>query len=141
MNPLGGRKRKPTAMRLVDGNAGKRALPKHEPKPAAGEPPVPDTVAGSPVALKKWRALVRDLTLQGARVLTVADGHQLELAALTYEDWLRARRAGHDERAEKRQKALQGCLDRLGLNPVTRGKVETVADEDSKGKSPAASYF
>lgn len=71
-----GRKPKPTALRALEGNAGKRPLPELEPKP-----PVVDILPPAPRRLGKWgRAQWRRqvATLTSTRVLTVADLLALE---------------------------------------------------------------
>lgn len=64
-----GRKPKPTALRLLNGNAGKRPLPKGEPHLEAGAPSCPEWLDGD--AKREWRRVVGPLDAAG--VLTRAD--------------------------------------------------------------------
>lgn len=69
----GGRNRKPTAVKKVQGNPGKRPLNKREPKPHPGMPAMP---AGMPAeACAEWQRMAPILEKMG--VLTVADGPAL----------------------------------------------------------------
>lgn len=68
----GGRNRKPTAMKLAEGNRGKRAINKNEPKALPGEPPMPDFVAKDPATKLVWQHLVTVLDEYG--VLRKTDG-------------------------------------------------------------------
>jgi P27 family predicted phage terminase small subunit len=70
---MAGRPPKPTALRLVGGNAGKRPLPVNEPAPPPGAPEMPAGLR--PVAVAAWHRLSRTLGDMG--VLTVADGEAL----------------------------------------------------------------
>lgn len=49
---MAGRPPKPTALKLLTGNPGRRPLPKNEPKPPAGKAEPPDWL--SPMARKLW---------------------------------------------------------------------------------------
>ncbi len=58
-----GRKPKPTALRLVTGNAGKRKINKREPKPTGGAPTCPDFL--SKEAKAEWKRVVPELDRLG----------------------------------------------------------------------------
>ena len=64
-----GRPRTPTAIRELQGNPGKRALPKNEPQFGLVLPPVPASLP--PVARDEWARVAR--ILYNVRVLTSAD--------------------------------------------------------------------
>ena len=51
-----GRKPKPTVLKVISGNPGKRPLPKHEPQPKPDCPEPPDNL--SPAALEEWDRVV-----------------------------------------------------------------------------------
>lgn len=55
-----GRKPKPTKLKLVTGNPGKRALPKNEPKPNAEILPKPPSILKGE-ELKEWKRLGKEL--------------------------------------------------------------------------------
>ena len=48
-----GRKPKPTAVKILEGNPGKRKLNEHEPQPQRKAPPCPKWL--EPEAKKEWR--------------------------------------------------------------------------------------
>lgn len=68
-----GRKRKPTGIKLVTGNPGKRDLPENELEPE-GAPTPPPSVLKEPSVLEIWDQYAPMLTELG--VLTAADSHQ-----------------------------------------------------------------
>ena len=68
----------PSALKVIRGNPGKRALNKREPRPQAKPPECPDYVKADPVALAYWEHYVP--ILMDMKVLTVAD--QTVLASL-----------------------------------------------------------
>ena len=80
---------KPTALKLLQGRAGKRALNKKEPKPKAKRPKVPAHL--SPKAKTAFRN-VCDL-LEDMGVLTIADGLALEMMCDAYSEWRDLRKA------------------------------------------------
>ena len=76
-----GRKRKPTVLKLVEGNPGKRPLNRNEPQPGPlGEPP--PLVRGRPSALAKWNELISQECW--GPVVTRADADALEAYCLLY---------------------------------------------------------
>ena len=81
-----GRKPKPTALKLLEGNPGKRPLNANEPIPPQGEVKCPSWLL--PEAKKEWKRLAPAMESMG--ILTLADekafaGYQInaELMALT----------------------------------------------------------
>ena len=83
---MAGRPRKPTALKLVEGNRGKRALPANEPRPRPVRPDTPEYL--SDVGLAKWRDLAGKLEDIG--VLTEVDGDVLGLYCYAFERFVRA---------------------------------------------------
>ena len=79
-----GRKPKPTELKIVGGNAGRRPLPENEPEPQAvvGQPPIPNWLEDNERAAVLWPEFVREL--QAMRVLTTADLHALALLCSAY---------------------------------------------------------
>ena len=69
---------KPTALRIVEGNPGKRRINKREPQPVAEPPAMPDYVSCDEMAARTWRHYMP--ILQRMKVITEADG--LVLASL-----------------------------------------------------------
>lgn len=76
---------KPTSLKLVQGNPGKRPINKDEPKPA-GIPKCPSHVPS--IAKSLWRELAPLLLNMG--VLTEADRRALELVCTTYAEYRNA---------------------------------------------------
>lgn len=76
-----GRKPKPTALKVIQGNPGRRPLNRDEPQPGpVGEPP--PLVRGRPVARAKWKELVSPECW--GPVATRADVDALEAYCLLY---------------------------------------------------------
>ena len=85
---MAGRKRKPTNLKVLHGNPGRRQLPKREPKPKAGIPKPPARIAGNPIALAVWDEFAAEL--DAMQVLTLADRAALAVLVSAYCDWLEA---------------------------------------------------
>lgn len=84
-----GRKPQPTALKVVKGNPGKRALPKDEPSP---EPAVPDPPAHlSDDALAEWKRVAVQLYRLG--ILADIDMAVLAAYCQSYGRWVQAERA------------------------------------------------
>lgn len=82
-----GRKPKPTAVKKMEGNPGKRALNKKEPRPAVGIPPCPDRLSGR--AREIYNSAAEHTARMG--VLTVADGLALEMLSMAADEYFSAR--------------------------------------------------
>lgn len=78
-----GRKPKPSNLRRLQGNAGRRPIPENEPDPERGIPEPPKRLSSA--ALEHWRKIAPELDALG--VLTTADGFALELLCEAYSDW------------------------------------------------------
>jgi P27 family predicted phage terminase small subunit len=83
---MAGRTPKPTALKLLQGNPGRRPINESEPKPEAGVPAMPDYLDAA--AQAEWDRLIPILTKM--RVLTVADGAELALYCQTHSRLLEA---------------------------------------------------
>lgn len=81
---MAGRKPKPTHLKIVEGNAGKRALPKDEPKPRKPKSLRPPPIL-SAAARKHWRTIAKQLTDAG--ILTALDCHALALYCEAFARW------------------------------------------------------
>lgn len=77
---------KPTHLKLVTGNPGKRALPKAEPKPEKGIPSVPAHLSDE--AKVEWGRVANSLNNLG--VLTMIDRAVLAAYCQAYADWVEA---------------------------------------------------
>ena len=91
-----GRPPKPTALRILQGNPGKRPLPKNEPRPKAGMPERPGWLL--PEAKREWAKLAPQLVAVG--VLTVVDRVPF---AMFCQEW------GRYTRAQKRMDTMEAA--------------------------------
>ena len=82
-----GPKPKPTRLKILAGNPGKRPLNKQEPKPPAGKLPVAPPHLNR-IAKKEWRRLAKDLHSCG--VLTQVDTAVLGAYCQAYSRWVQA---------------------------------------------------
>lgn len=128
---------KPTGLKRLTGNPGKRALPKHEPKPRAGRPACPSWLPAE--ARREWRRIVPELEAMG--VLTRADGSALMGYCLAVADVRAAQEvldsegttyttasgyvAQRPEVSMKRQALAQmkAFLTEFGLTPASRTRI------------------
>lgn len=147
--PGGGRKPKPTALKLLQGNPGKRALNKNEPSPdALADVPEPPEWLGEIAALI-WRQVAPWLV--ESRILTLTDLHNLECFCMAYQRWREAQDditkngivvMGAKQEIKnpactvanetKRQMATFGSM--LGLDPSSRARLGS--PEAEKPKNP-----
>ncbi|MBV1819989.1 phage terminase small subunit P27 family [Clostridium cochlearium] len=81
-----GRKPKPTALKVLEGNPGKRPLNIDEPKPKKKAPRCPSWL--EPVAKKEWRRMSK--TLEQIGVLTQVDGAAFAGYCQAYARWREA---------------------------------------------------
>jgi len=77
---------KPTHLKLITGNPGKRKLNKNEPKPTIGIPPVPDHLSDE--AKAEWTRIAVDLNAIG--LLTHVDRAALAAYCQAWADWVEA---------------------------------------------------
>jgi P27 family predicted phage terminase small subunit len=152
----GGRPTKPTALKILQGNPGKRPLPANEPLP-----PVGDVVPSWPLgesAQAAWDRLVP--LLQGMRVLSLADVEKLTLGCDAIGEYLdlrgRIKKTGrvyttvtvsgstvYHPRPEIAMaadawKKASAILGEFGLSPSARAKVQTIGEAE---KDPFAEYM
>lgn len=92
-----GRKRKPTAIKLVTGNPGRRPLNPDEPQGDRGVPTCPEHLS------KRGKSTFRRLgkLLDEMGVITKGDGLALEMLVSAYEEYRDARDLIHDAASEK----------------------------------------
>ena len=131
-----GRKRKPTALKLLTGNPGGRPLPEREPKFAAGLPPCP---AHLPARGKtEWHRVGKMLAAQG--VMTHADRAVLASYCQAWGMWVDASEklekfgsmlnvdgvltpSPYLRLVEREREALVKFAAELGLTPVSRSRI------------------
>lgn len=83
-----GRPRKPTNLKLLHGNPGKRALPENEPKPKPIAPACPSWINTG--GKKMWKRLAPELERMG--LLTNVDGEAFAAACHNYGLWVECER-------------------------------------------------
>lgn len=81
-----GRKPKPTALKLVGGNPGKRPLPSSEPIPPAGALERPEYL--DPIAAEMWEWLSPRLT--ASKIARPIDSSAVAQYCVTYSEWRKA---------------------------------------------------
>jgi P27 family predicted phage terminase small subunit len=77
---------KPTQLKVLEGNPGKRPLPANEPKPKPVAPKCPSWLDKE--AKREWRRVVPELSRLG--LLTVVDGTALAAYCQAYSKWVEA---------------------------------------------------
>jgi P27 family predicted phage terminase small subunit len=153
-----GRKKKPTALVLLEGNRGKRKLPANEPKPE----PIDDlSRAPAPaildhVAKLRWQKVVRDCVTVG--ILTPLDLDQLAVYCQKYSTWIKASKKV-DALGEvivgsrgtliknpwlrirdEADAAMRKIAEHYGFTPATRPRIPAKPPEPPDA-DPAESYF
>lgn len=81
-----GRRPKPSVVRKLEGNPGKRAMNKQEPKAAAGVPKCPEHLKG--VARTEWKRII--LELAEMKVLSRVDRAELTLCCSAWGMYVKA---------------------------------------------------
>ncbi len=147
-----GRRAKPTTLKVLQGNPGKRAINEEEPDFGAGAPPKPDWF--DDYASAEWDVLTGILV--PARVLTKGEIGVLVVACDAYSQLRQCQKFLHDqgsisydassatgglnykpypEVAQRNQARRQylSALAELGLTPSARTKVKRIPDSDKSG--------
>lgn len=135
-----GRKPKPTALKELEGNPGKRQLNANEPKPAARAPSCPKWLEDD--AKKEWRRLAKQMELLG--VLTEVDMAAFAGYCQAYARWKAAEEfiskhgaivktpSGYWQQvpqvsiAQQYLKQMSKFCEQFGLTPASRSRI--VAD-------------
>ena len=147
----------PTALRLIKGNPGKRAINKNEPKPTRGVPKCPAHLDAK--AKTAWAKLCKSLDEMG--ILTLADQYALEVLVSIYARIRDLQKAVKDygsttyttistagekvvkaypevSQLEKAESLFRSYLTEFGLTPSARTKVE--ASEKENKDDPLQKY-
>ena len=150
---MSGRPRKPSALKLVEGNPGKRAANGQEPEPMLLtdlEPPAHMSERSAAV----WRQVAP--MLRRLQVLTEADVIALEMLCDSVADYRHAReKCGDDFVAwsskgsqmlnqwlvakQLSSKRAEAFMSKFGMDPVSRSKVMVDPQADMFGKPPSDS--
>lgn len=143
-----GRKPKPTALKLLAGNPGKRPLPENEPQPAA---PIGPRAPYAPRFLdeegqKEWRRIVTCLIDAG--LYTEVDRAALAMYCTAWSRWLAAERKIDEGEAvhitdknyhhqspwvsiaNQRWSQLKAIMAEFGMTPSSRSRVTAVKPEE-----------
>lgn len=136
--PGGGRKPKPTALRLLDGNPGKRPINKDEPKPRPGTPTCPFHNGKDPEACRAWHRLVKELAPSGLATMMDADALALlcqEMArkwdaedklrqyGVVISEMGRPRLSPYYRIANDAAANIKALLAEFGLTPASRSRI------------------
>lgn len=155
---MAGRRPKPTALRIVEGNPGKRAINKQEPQPKKEIPACPGHLPD--VAKVAWGQLCAILDRMG--VLTEADAMALERAVGCYAELMQYQALVDRDGATYQttstagetvikgnpavamladaDRRFKGYLVEFGLTPAARSKVHVKPNEEEK-HDPMREFF
>lgn len=140
-----GRKPKPTALKLIAGNPGKRAINRREPRPPASKPTCPAHL--SPTAKAEWRRIAGVMHRIG--ILTQVDRAALAAYCQAYGRWVAAERkltetpalikspSGYVQQspwlsvANKQLELMGRYMAELGITPAARSRVAAVPGEEA----------
>lgn len=151
-----GRPRKPTHLKIIEGNPGHRKIDDTEPQPEKAAPPCPKHLIGE--ARKEWRRAVKLLTEMG--IITKADRSALAAYCQAYARWVEAETKLQTETmiyrtpngypvlnpywtiANKAMEQVHKFLVEFGFSPASRTRIKGSAAPPQKTEvSPTAKYF
>ena len=151
-----GRKPKPTALKMLEGNPGKRPINEHEPIPPKGTVKCPAWL--EPDAKKEWKRLTPSLEAMG--VLTQADLTAFAGYCQAYARWKEAEEfisqhgsifqtpSGYVQQvpqvsiAQQNLKIMQSFCSEFGLTPATRSRIiANSGGDDSSADDPMESIL
>jgi P27 family predicted phage terminase small subunit len=138
-----GRKPKPTAIRQIEGNPGRRPLNDREPVPPSGIPECPEELDDD--ARAEWFRTAK--VLSDMKLLTLADRSALAAYCVVYSRWLAAERAvkqygtivkspdkGFPMKspyltvADQAMEAMRKFMVEFGLTPSSRSRIKVPED-------------
>jgi len=144
-----GRKNKPTNLKIVEGNPGKRPLNENEPKPQSGIPDMPKWIELFDEAVKNWKHESEILDRMG--VMTEADAGILAARSFLFSQIVELtkdlkiegtviEREGAEPKHNPKQKQLESILKEyrtlgslLGLDPSSRSRLSINKPEGGSG--------
>jgi len=141
-----GRPRKPTALKELEGNPGKRALNRPEPKPTVRIPSCPAHLSGE--AKKEWRRISKELLAVG--LLTVVDRAALAGYCQAWARWVDAEKEisapgfkticttdkGYEhvnpwvQVSNSALKQMKSFLSEFGLTPASRSRIQVPQEKE-----------
>ena len=158
-----GRPRKPTHLKLITGNPGRRPLPKGEPKPKLAIPAVPTELCDD--AKLEWGRVSQELLKMG--LLSELDRGVLAAYCQAYGRWIRAERILREMAikdpatgamviktsngnfiqnpligiANKAQSDMVRFAAEFGMSPSARSRVRGDGEDNDTKTDPAAQYL
>ncbi|MDK2918998.1 MAG: hypothetical protein PWQ37_1731 [Candidatus Petromonas sp.] len=141
-----GRKPKPTALKVLEGNPGKRPLNNNEPKPEKKAPRCPSWL--EPEAKKEWKRMAK--TLEAIGVLTGVDAAAFAGYCQAYARWKEAEEflskhgtifktpSGYIQQvpqvsiAQTYLKIMKDFCSEFGLTPSARSRIRVDGDTSTK---------
>ena len=140
---------KPSALKRLDGDPGKRGINPHEAQPDASLPTCPEHLTGQ--ARAEWGRIAEQLHTAG--LLTRIDATALSAYCETYARWVEAEEklkttglvvkspSGYPMQspylpiASKAMQAMRGWLGEFGMTPAARTKINAAPPEQDTGPS------
>ena len=150
-----GRKPKPTALKALEGNPGKRPLNEHEPVPPKGAIRCPAWLEAE--AKKEWKRLAPSLEAMG--ILTTVDISAFAGYCQAYARWKEAEEfiskhgsifqtpSGYVQQvpqvsiAQQNLKIMQSFCSEFGLTPATRSRIIAGSGSDGDADDPMESLL
>lgn len=150
-----GRKPKPTALKVIAGNPGRRLLNRREPVPERDVPTCPSHLL--PAGKAEWKRIVHELYELG--VISRLDRASLAAYCQAYGRWVEAERkltetpailkmpSGYIQQnpwltiATKQMELVQRFAAELGMTPSSRSRVETIRRFAGPLGRPADAYL
>lgn len=131
-----GRKPKPTGLKVVEGNPGKRALPENEPEFDDGEVSAPEWIDERPRAwrvdfLAEWKRITTQLESWG--IIGPANQGLLEAICTYYATGVKAAKDGNSSEMRQAFEAYRKSLNECGLTPASKSRIGA-SDPKPKGK-------
>lgn len=150
-----GRPRKPTQLKILDGNPGRRPLNKREPRPPAEAPSCPAVLKGS--ARQEWYRMVG--LLRRMDLLAATDRAALAMYCRHWALWKRAAElleeegemvtvtaTGYQQQSpyiaimNKEAQIVHRLLVEFGLSPASRSRVQAPAQEKEEPPGKVALF-
>ncbi len=140
------RPRKPTVLKVLEGNPGKRPLPQNEPKPKSIAPKCPTHL--DKIAKKEWRRVVKELEPLG--LVTQIDMAALAAYCQAYSRWVQAedmiRKHGMLVKspngypmqspylaiANKAVEQMKAFMSEFGMTPASRTRIEVKSSAEKE---------
>lgn len=155
MSTRAGRPPKPSHLKIISGNPGRRPINDREPKPKLTIPPCPRHLDGE--ARKHWQKMAKKL--HGLGLLTEIDGDALALYCLSWSRWREAetelKKSGLVVKTvngypilnpylsviKQEIKTMQNLLNDFGCTPASRSRIHAQPVEKDDGEAKKEKRF